>query len=622
EAFILILRSMDFFSVKFVDSFETTAIDIMEFLQRDARIGLGITFLILGLITVIFAIPRRYHLMIRVLHGADFQLAAGIKRSFWMDCYRELYKQELVSPPKDFAKWNFPWLKDEVEETVADLEQTIYLNRFIGIFAIYAGSLRISRRIENSIEGTETFFSQGFILWLIVAILDISIAFLGVRFSTRRNELVVTNKRIIFAQEEPDISGTIGKRLYIMSDIRRDDVAGFNFRKINAFSILYFILSATLISLTVILWNQMNLLGWILALLAIMFALSFVNQTFVNFDINTKGGEIWHMRHQLSNPATLMRRIIGEETKIVQTVMSNRLEEQEIINTVQLIRSVDLGLKPRFTDDSKMAQRPILTFNDLLLKDEEEVFRTNVSRRVPRRVLTLSVASLIYILWFFMILAPFYLLSEDPGFSENFLGGLFMISILALIIGLVSLWIKYYSLYHASLAVTKERVFFQDIKDPPWWLYSLGVYREVMTSETLRDQIHSTYSSRQYDQRAYWSAFLRHLFMWFILLAIWGISMGMWLGNEQIETQESYTLVEILTDLRLFMVLFSAIIVYFIAWNGANGFVELVRAWPRRTFNTRGIGAFFKVPYLSKSRSDEAAYAIWSGDEPIFKGDE
>ncbi|MHA2089882.1 MAG: hypothetical protein ACW98K_03405 [Candidatus Kariarchaeaceae archaeon] len=621
EAFILILRSMDFFSVEFVDSFETSAIDIMEFLQRDARIGLGIMFLIIGIVTVIFALPRRYHLKIRVLHGADFQLAAGIKRSFWIDCYRELYKQELITPPKEFEKWNFPWLKGEVEEYVADLEQTIYLNRFIGIFAIYAGSLRIWRRIQGSVEGSEEFFSQGILLWLVVAVLDVSIAVLGVRFSKRRNELVVTNKRIIFAQEVKDISGAVGKRLYIMSDIERENVAGFNFRKITAFSIFYLLLSFILITLTITLEDQMNLLGLVLAILAILITISFINQTFVNFDINTKGGEIWHMRHQLSNPATMMRRLIGEERQVVQTVMSNRLEEKEIIDTVQLIRSTDLGLKSKFSDDTK--QRPLLTFNDLLLQNEEEVYRTSVSRRVPKRVLTLSIASLVFLLSFSLIFAPFYLLSEDPGFSEAFLGGLFFMTLIALIVGLISLWIKYYSLYHASLAVTKERVFFQDIKNPPWWLYYLGVYREVLTSESLRDQIHSTYNSRQYDQRASWGAFLRHFSRWLILLSIWGISMGTWLGNEQIETEESYTLVTILTDLRLVMILFSAVIVYFIAWNAANAFVEIIRAWPRRIFNAQGIGAIhFMIPYLDKIKSEKAAYAIWSGSEQVNSGDD
>jgi hypothetical protein len=441
-----------------------------------------------------------------------------------------------------------------------------------------------------------------------------------VRFSKRQNELVVTNKRIIFAQEVKDISGAVGKRLYIMSDITRDDVAGFNFRKITVFSIFYLILGLILTSLTILLFDQMNFLGKFLAILSVIIILSFVNQTFVNFNINTKGGEIWHMRHQLSNPATILRQIIGENNQILQTIMTNRLEEEEIVDTVQLIRSVDIGLKPRYTQGD--TKRPLLTFNDLLLQDEEEVFRTNVSRRVPKRKLTLTIASFIFLIWLPIIFLPISYLDEDDSQFELLTGIVVLLFIIFVIIGIISIWIKYYSLYRASLAVTEKRVFFQDIKNPPWWLYYFGVYRETLTSESLRDQIHSTYNSRQYDQRASWSAFLKHSIGWLLLFMVWGMSIAIWEANEHVETQESYELHEVINELGAPIVIISAVLVYFIAWNAANAFVELIRAWPRRIFNAQGIGAHFVVPYLDKIKSEKAAYAIWGGSKIVDTGDD
>ena len=325
------------------------------------------------------------------------------------------------------------------------------------------------------------------------------------------------------------------------------------------------------------------------------------------------------MRHQLSNPATFMRHLVGEQTQVLDTLMTNRLEEREVVNTVQIIRSRDVNLKPKlFTSKVESGEKNVkLTFNHLLLQEEKEIYRTNVSRKVPRRKLTLTFASLVFILWLPLFFVPFAVdydyFGEDGKLLDEIGGLIFMIVILGLFLGIILIWIKYYSFYKASLAVTKQRIFFQDIKDPPFWLHLLGVYREVITSEALRYQVHSTYNSRQINQKLYWRAFIKHSISWLLLLILWGISTSIWVSNYELEkTEQSFRLID---SLSLLIVILNAVIVVFIAWHAANATVELIRAWPRRVFNAKGIGAHFTIPYATAKISGDAAYAIWAGDK-------
>jgi len=52
------------------------------------------------------------------------------------------------------------------------------------------------------------------------------------------------------------------------------------------------------------------------------------------------------------------------------------------------------------------------------------------------------------------------------------------------------------------------------------------------------------------------------------------------------------------------------------AWNAANATIELIMAWPRRTFNAAGIGVHYAIPYVKADKAAEAAYLIWSGKLP------
>ena len=153
------------------------------------------------------------------------------------------------------------------------------------------------------------------------------------------------------------------------------------------------------------------------------------------------------------------------------TLFSNRLEESEIIRTVQIIRSRDINLGTNFVNASKLRLTSLsLRINDLLLRNEEIVYETNISRNVPRRKLTLIISTLIFFIW--LSLVGIILDSEEidvdlGGFRPLIEASTFLIAIIAII----ALWVKYYSLFNAKLLLTKDRIFFQDVKDPPIWLY-------------------------------------------------------------------------------------------------------------------------------------------------------
>lgn len=614
EAVIIILKGMTFYSAipKIGEDIESFSLDVMDSIKA-AQTVLGASLIIGGLLIVLITIPRRYHLQIRVRHGKDFQLSAGVKKSFWENCYREMYKTKFVDPPKHYKAWNFPWLEDEEVETVTDIQRTIHINRFIGILAIYIGILRIYNRVNQP----GSFFESDLIYWLMVATIDVFIALVGVRYSSMKNEMVVTNKRIIFAEEIKNISGSIGKRVFHISDIQRDDVAGFQFKKFKIFSVIYLLLTIVLLGIFVTFYYELTPLPKILFALIIVISAFFINQTYIEFNLLTKGGEVWKMRHQLSNPATYLRELVGADNQMMTTLFSNRLEESEIIRTVHIIRSRDINLSPKFADTSKLNLTSLsLRIDDLLLRDENIIYETSISRNVPRRKLTLVISTFIFLIWFGLIglTLDSNETNVDLGATQSLIEG---IVVLVGILAIISLWVKYYSLFNAKLLLTKDRIFFQDVKDPPIWLYLLGMLSEEYVSEVLRDQVHSTYTSRQLNQTEFFRAFLNYTGKWFVYLIGWGLIYGL-LQSDIAADETTNEYVKNLDILGPLLVGLSVIFAILIAWNAGNGYVELVRSRPRRVVNAKGIGFHFQFPFLNKEKSDQISHAIWAGKSKVM----
>lgn len=632
------------------DWLENACIVFLERIAPTAQVTMGITFICIGLVLVFLTIPRRHHLMIRVRHGADFRLAAGIPKRFWQACYRDLYGKETYDPPAEYRNWRFPWLEGEETHCVADLEQTIYANRVIGTFAIIAGTLRIWISLSDS----SNFENEQLWFWLIVALADLFIAFMGIRFSKRYNQLVVTNERVIFAQEMGSISGTFGRRLFFMSDLRREDVAGFDVRKLSAFSFLYLIVGVIVIAIgagCLLQYGEFNTGSlWMLAVLIFGFVLlTFTLQTYLGFTLRTKGGEQWNMRHQLANPMTVLRQIVGDTNPLVNTLLANRLEEPEVIHTMQVVRSQDLGMPMRYacseseepsleggTDvdadadaDSStdipstiqphdrsavatMDEDSRISVKDLLFKDEEEILRVSVPKEVPKRLLTLALASLVFLSAAASIFIPVMLFTDSNIEREEVdtsTSALFFIAFIAVVIGIVALWMKYYSLRRASLVLTSKRVFYEETRNPPWWLFIFGVFRELIIHETLSDQLHSTYVRRQIAQSRAWRGFVRHILMGTFCSILFGLTTGWLVASEG----HSFADVPGSQYLRGVAVLLAMLAAYGMAWHAGNATVEMIRAWPRRVFNARGIAVHYSVPYMSREKAESASYLIWSG---------
>ena len=154
----------------------------------------------------------------------------------------------------------------------------------------------------------------------------------------------------------------------------------------------------------------------------------------------------------------------------------------------------------------------------------------------------------------------------------------------------------------ASILVTKDRIFYEDRITPPRILYYLGLFDRRLISETLRNQIHSTYTQRQVSQIDAWRLFRRHMFRFIIWGSIFGILIGV-----------IFVDVILLSILVLALFTLSALASIFMAWHASNAFVELARAWPRRIYRFKGIGIDINVPYLLESNVSDIGGAIWGG---------
>ena len=607
DALILVLKGMTFIPGMegLANRLEEGSNTTVSFIQKEVQIFLGIVFIAIGVIIVLATIPRFDHMQIRVRHGKDFKLEGGVNKSFWKNCYKELYHIPFTDIPKEFKDWDFPWLEGEKVEGMADLIRTIYFNRVVGILAFYVAIIRIYVRAT----GPEPFFSSTVIYWLLVAIVDLFIIIVGIKFSTEKNQMVVTNQRIILSHEVPKISGSFGRRLFYMSDIRRDDVASFHFKKLKRFSLGYLSSAITAILIFYFLYDRMGYITRVIFVALIAGLFFFVNQTYVEFQVRTKGGDRWSMRHQLSNPATGLRKMIGFQNPLVNTIMTNRLEESEIAEVIQLVRSRDFNLKPSLDNINDDFQ---LSVKELLLPDEEINITQNISRKIPKRRRVLILATLIFMLWLLSIGGSYTIVTEQSHLNETVAGSIMFLAMLGGMYLLIMLWIKYYSLFRSTLIITNHRIFLQHRKNPPKILFYFGVLSELHVTEAVLSEVSSIYSSRDLKQLDYWRSGMGYLWRFIISTIMFGIILSILVSlSDNVDTSSG-----LLNQDTLHMItpIFFGLSVYFslnMAWCASNSFVELVRGWPKRLLNVNGIGFQFSLPFLNSTNASNIKESIW-----------
>jgi hypothetical protein len=304
------------------------------------------------------------------------------------------------------------------------------------------------------------------------------------------------------------------------------------------------------------------------------------------------------------------------------------LEEKEIVDSMQIIRQNDLNLPAKIhadtkyhgeltkaheisEEDRKNLSREI-TIEDLLLNGEEIVYTTNVSRGVPRRILTLSASSFLMFVLAPMGVIPLIQMEEYDSIPSNAVIPLITtLMVLGVIAAILALWVRFFSLYRATLWITTDRILLSDVKRVPRILYYLGIFRESIIEETLRNEIHSTFTSRQFSQRASFRELLGHIYRGSIAIIVYGICVAT--TFVLLEGSATDVLGALFYPLWIFLSLIMLISAQNFIWNFGNGAVQFIRSWPRRVVNILGIGTRIQIPYASKEKADQSTYAVWSG---------
>jgi hypothetical protein len=570
-------------------------IQAVDFVQIEVQITFSIIFSIIGILIILYTFPRRQYMGIRIRNGPDFSLRGGFPRRFWESCYKQLYNSELQLPQSGYEKLNFPWLRGErVEETV-DLQQTIYFNRYLGLFAIIFGSTRIIEIFDDPSRLT----NQIVILLIIVALLDLLIAILAFKYSRKMNEMFITNKRILFSTEERHLSGAVAKRMYFVSDVKLQDISGFEFDRIRGFSIWYLIISVILIIIGIVAIIELFSISVLIIFALALVTLSFVNQTHVGFILKTKGGEMWRMRHQLVNPLTRIRQVLGEESVFVRVFFLNRLEEREVVRAVHHIRSKSLNMRSKIVDQEFFKKRRIhVTVKDLLFPNEKVIFAQSIPRSIPKRNRVILIACIVFLIN--TIVGWGYLLAfNTTDLIENELLSI-VIYWAVMLFCLFQLFIIYFSLRKIILYVTPQRVFIEDKTDPPAFLYFSGIYRKSIISETLREQVHSTFTKKQTDQASALTKFVILGLIGSIMMIISGLIVAALLNEVPLL---------FLTPIQMIFIAMSFVLISSILFFIAT--VELAKALPKRILITKGIGVHFTIPYLSTKRYSRLSLALW-----------
>ena len=644
EFIIFLLKTSQLFSTD-GDAIQNTVTEY--YIKYTGRLFflIGIALFILGIGSILVSYPWRKLLVVRIRYGADFKLKASIGKKFISEFYSRLYITETIPGPKKFRKWNYTWLKDEFVENVADLDQTLYGAIIIGTFAFFTGSYRVWRAIHVS-----SILSRNFIFWLFVALLDLAIIILSIKYSKRTNEMIITNKRIIFAQEVYHVSGVFGKRYYFISDLRRKDISGFEFRKSHTIALEYLIVSLFLFLLAVVMArNAIFVIAIVVYFIAVFFLL-LVNQTFVGFALQTKSGDKWVMRHYLASPFSRLRSFIGDETSIFSVLLSNRLEEREIINTVQILRAREFDLQPKLFEKkikkelvrlrkfrlrkrnkngvekisendapviesaTNLPKSARLSLDDLLLIDEKIEWRKDIAYPLRSKKLSLIIGSIVYFLFASLMFTAAVIYQFDLG--ENILsyGGfntplaLSGFMIMGIVYGLLLL--KYYSFRRLSIIITKRRIFYESVRLPPKWLFVLGFFRDVFIRETLIDQLQTLKMKRNVIHKLRANNFTREfkngLFWLLMLVLIIYIRLELIYRYYKNDNVMLYHIITVLTFAIIYVSLH-------VGWDFSSAAVELVQAWPTIIMDAEGIKLNFPLPYLNLHQAQATQFLIWSG---------
>jgi len=614
---------------------------------KNALIITGVITLIIGILLILISFPWKQYLVLRVRYAQDFKLRTSISNDFISKLYSRLYETEMVAPPRKFKKWHFPWLKDERVEEIADMEQIQYLNRVIGTFALITGSIRLWIGIRDVAD----FNSIEFLLWIVVTLIDILTITFSLRFSTRESEFVITNKRIIFSQEVKQISGVTGKRYFFISDLKRNDIASFEFTKVTTFAVQYLLAALALFYLSIALIPTSLIISAFLGFFVILL-FAYVYQTYVGFSLKTKSGDKWVMRHQLANPATRLRQFIGDEQSVFSRLLANRLEEKEIINSIQVLRAPQTGLEPkrfeqlvgqqmerseeqeledslnkskfvskrfRNKDKSKNSRHRVqLTLEDILLSKERVVWDKVIPYPLNWRYLTLLVGSVVFVLalpTMYFIIFNFNINTQSRTIQfQNAQPVLAFICVFTTILLYLIFHLKFFSLRRKSIVITQKRLFYEELVRPPRWLFFLGIFRESIIKETMIDQLQVIGSGKYLLGGYNWSKFKQYLksvifysIIYYLILHLYLLINSYWSTLPYVE-QIAFVIQAILFGLGVIIV-----------WSAANMSVFLIQSWPTLEINASGIGVDFRLPYLTQLEAEQAQYSMWTGVEPSKK---
>ncbi|MCY3413821.1 MAG: hypothetical protein INQ03_19410 [Candidatus Heimdallarchaeota archaeon] len=607
-------------------------------IASDVIISLGYFFLAAGVLLILISYPWRETLLIRIRNAADFKLKASIPRGFVRQAYLNLYGTSPGKIPKRYERWDFGWFKGEKIDGIADMDQNLYLLRIVSSFGLITTVVRTVTYFGQGIH----IFSQNFFFYVLLTSVDILTIIYGVKFAKYSHEMIITNKRIIFAQEMSKISGILGKRFFFISDLKRDDIAGFEFQKVNSLNLEYLGISLILAFSSLYLSFAFASFIPVILLVTAILLLFLVNQTYIKFILKTKCGDKWVMRHQLANPLTTLRRYIGDESSLFGKILTNRLEEKEIIQIMQILRSRDIKLPVR--DFGKVVNRAMFEYQealhreqgtditeiqqirantiakkhekllhlrveDLLLVNEPVIWKKSVDYPIRLKTISIFCGSLILIIFYLIISNNFLDPVLDRSYTESSdIFGIPILTLLLLSMLTILLWLKFYSLQKVIIRMTPNRIFFEHRRHPPRLFYLIGINRETTIYEALLTQIQNITAKKNYVSGHGARLFLTYMLKTLISLII--LVLLTYFREIFLPSIQLFPRVELVLFLFTFLIIFTIIRG---AWSFGNGIIELIQSFPTISMTAEGIGIRVEVPYLSLVDVAEAQKIIWTG---------
>lgn len=308
----------------------------------ELSIFFGFVSLIIGIIFIIFGLPRKTKMILSTTGGHKLTLDAGIDETL-TDLLFAVSRKHRIKDAKLKNDWSLPLLDDEYVKTqghVGFIERKTQILGLLGL-VIFFDSLDsvVFLILHPSVQN---------VLLFIIKMFNLLFIWFSISLSKKHRRIIATNHRLLYQEERREISGLWGKRIYQYNDLPYKYIQGFTYSKFSGIRVssLFGVFIIMLLTSAIIDTYQSSFMIGFTTFLIFGYIL-FNYKTFTTLSFSSIGGDKIELFYQLPVFLAYVSHRIEEKDWLYDKIFPNILSEQDvadICNTIREVRDPKEGL--------------------------------------------------------------------------------------------------------------------------------------------------------------------------------------------------------------------------------------------------------------------------------------